>query len=97
MIEVSFGEEPMAESAAVIKAAFECEDLAGKRIAIAPMELTPQGGFRQSLRLTPPPGYYRLTCRPTATGPSGAYNLQPVTISFAVLGEPAGEALAVPA
>ena len=97
VIAVSFGDGLMAESASVIKSAFECEDLAGKTSAVAPVELTPENTFKQTLRLSLAPGYYQLTCKPTAVGSSGSNAMQPATISFAVLNDGTGESLAMPA
>ena len=95
VIEISFGEGLMAEGGSAINAAFECEDMAGKTIAVAPVELTPQGGFKQILGLSLPAGYYRLTCKPTVQGPGGPCPLQSATINFAVLDAAAGETVAV--
>ncbi len=96
-IEVSFGDGAIGKSDVVIKAAFECVDLAGKMTAVAPVELTSASGFKHTLRLPLPAGYYRLTCEPTITGPLGDRPLQPATLSFAVLNDGGGEPLAVPA
>ena len=96
-IEVSFGDGAIGKSDVASRAAFECVDLTGKTPAVAPVELTSAGGFKQTLRLPLPAGYYRLTCKPTITGPLGDRPLQPATLSFAVLNDDGGEPLAVPA
>jgi len=92
VIEVGFGAGALADG--VIKTSFECVDLAGKTIAIAPGELSSQSGFKQTLRLPLPEGYYRLTCQPSTAGPTGGIAMQPATISFAVLGDAAAKTLA---
>ncbi len=85
VIDVSFGDGTVADG--VIKTSFECVDLAGKTVAIAPGELSSKSGFKQTLRLSLPEGYYRLTSQPTIAGPAGDNTMAPATISFAVLGD----------
>ena len=94
-IDVSFVEGAMPKSEGMIKAAFECEDFSGKKIGVSPVELTSQGGFKQTLRLPLPQGYYRLTCKPTVVGQNFQIAMQPATISFAVQGDAAVKALPV--
>jgi len=97
VIDVSFGDGAIGKSDVVIKADFECVDMVGKTTAVAPVELTLSGGFKQTLRLPLPAGFYRLTCKPTIHGPGFSRALQPETLSFAVLNDGAVEPLAAPA
>lgn len=87
VVELSWGDNAMTAGDSTINAAFECEDLGGKKISIAPVGLTRQGGFKHSLPLLLQPGYYRLTCKPTLTHAGGVHGLKPSEISFAVLGD----------
>ena len=89
VIEVGFGDGSAAEG--VIKTTFECVDHAGKPVAIPPGELTSKGGFKQTLRLPLPEGYYRLTCQPSIAGSAGENPMAPATVTFAVLGGAAGK------
>jgi hypothetical protein len=91
VIEVSFGDGKVTDG--VIKTSFECVDLAGKTVAVAPGELSSKSGFKQTLRLPLPEGCYRLTCQPTIAGPAGGMAMPPATISFAVLGDAAVKTL----
>ena len=95
LIEVSF--EDKEGLGGVIATTFECVDLSGKTVAIAPGELTSKSGFKQTLSLTLPEGYYRLTCHPSTTGPAGVNAMQPASLGFAVLSDTAKNPAALPA
>ena len=92
VIEVGFGDGTAADG--VIKTTFECVDLTGKTTAIAPGELSSKSGFKQTLHLPLPEGYYRLTCQPSIAGPASGNAMPPAAISFAVLGDAAVKTLA---
>jgi hypothetical protein len=72
-----------------IGATFDCLDDAGKSFPMPGLELNAKNQFSSTFKPALPAGLYRLTCRPTVTGPSGARDLSPVTLTFAVKGDSA--------
>ena len=93
-IEVSFGDGMVADG--VIKTHFECVDITGRTVAIPPGELTAKGGFKQTLSLPLPEGFYQLVCKPTVAGSPSVSVMPPASISFAVQGDIGRESAAVP-
>ena len=86
VIKVLFDDEGKLPGDAAIIAGFDLTDYAGKPISIAPVKLSPDNQFQAKLELPLPAGFYRLICKPTATGPSGRVDLPPVSLAFSVLG-----------
>ncbi len=73
-----------------IRSTFDCVDDTGKSFPVPGLELNAKNQFASTFKLDLPSGYYRLTSRPSVTGPNGMRDLSPVTLTFSVLGDSAG-------
>ena len=70
----------------VVTTTWECADEFGKAIAIQPVPLTSGNGFKASLCLPLPPGYFLLTVNAGLARDAVVHQLKPVTVGIAVLG-----------
>ena len=84
-IKVSFG----AVDGPPISTTFECVARTGKSFPVPGLELNAENQFASTFKLDLPAGFYRLTCRPTLTGPNGVRDMSPATLAFSVLGDAA--------
>ena len=89
VIEVGTGDGALDTASGGIQVNFECVNLAGEKTMIPTVELTAANGFKQSLRLTLPPGFYSLTSQPTV--PMKNATLKASTLHFSVLAESASK------
>ncbi|MFY8216688.1 MAG: LamG-like jellyroll fold domain-containing protein, partial [Chthoniobacterales bacterium] len=93
VINVLYADTGKLPADAEITASFEGSDYAGNPIAIPTVKLSAANQFQAKLELPLPAGFYRLVCKPTATGPAGAVELPPVSLAFSVLSGSTAEAL----
>lgn len=90
-LEVSIDSAQFA-STDVIAASLECVDEFGKSFPIPPVSLTSGNGFKTTIPLSLPPGYFRLNAKAELARDTATHPLNPVAIDFAVLGAVASAA-----
>ena len=93
VVDVIFDDAVKLPADAVIAAVFECTDHSGNLIKIDPVKLSSANQFKSKLELPFPAGFYRLVCKPSATGPAGNVELPQASLSFSVLGGTTADAL----
>lgn len=95
VIDVIFDDAAKLPPDAMIAVSFEGTDYAGNPIPVEPVKLSSANGFQSKLELPLPAGFYRVTAKPTAVGPTGRVELPPVSLAFSVMGGARHDALPV--